>query len=85
MTDNDGKRPFGGQYADRIPEGVKEIIRDMAKTERARDRVDVLEAALKAIIEIFSDRERFVMEGPRAFLQVERIAREALKGRGEDD
>ena len=36
------KRLRGNRHAGKIPEGVHEIIEDMAKTERARDEVDGL-------------------------------------------
>jgi len=39
-----------------------------------------LREALERILEISSDRERFVMQGPRAFAAAENVARAALKG-----
>ena len=45
---------------------------------------DELRIALRAILDIFENRERFVMMGPRAFAQCEQIARSALeRARGE--
>lgn len=48
--------------------------------EQSCAQVEKLEGALESIVETFSDRERFVMLGSRAFMQVEQVAREALKG-----
>ncbi len=48
-------------------------------------RMEKMEGALKAIVELFSDREHFVMLGARAYMQVEQLARGALEGEDNDD
>lgn len=44
-----------------------------------------MRAALSAIVAIFSDREKFVMEGIRAFGGCEKIAQDALDEASDDN
>lgn len=53
---------------------------DRPTWQQLLDRVRELEKALERIVELSSDRERFMMMGPRAFAGAEQIARTALRG-----
>jgi len=65
-----------------LPKAVAALVkqRDGERDENERLRADVarLREALKKVVAVSADRERFVMQGPRGFAVAERIAKEVL-------
>lgn len=70
---------------DRLAEVIPLVLSSYRQRfEEAQAERDSAREALKAILAVASDRQAFVMQGPRAFAKAEQIARAALARLGGD-